>query len=403
MVIRTPMSNVSTLLAPRQLLVGAGTTFEVGGALRRLRIAPGSALVVVDPNVLSRGLLDPLLSGLVAAGFDAHVFDGIEGEPDDAIVMVCADEARLVDATVVVGIGGGSVMDVAKMVSLLATNGGGISHWLGIADPQVAPLTLVLIPTTTGTGSEATRIAMVSVEGAKRAVSCSEFVPTIAVLDPNLVVDLPSHIVASTGMDALAHAVESILSTNRNHFTLSAATSAIALLTTHLEDAVAGDSFAREHMLYGAHLAGMALNAGVVLGHSLAYVVARHSPISHGASCALALPYCLAYNEGTAADVANIISKAVTGEEQSGLQLVADRIAQLAANVAQPTSLSAIGIGSADIPLMAKEVVDEYPRPNNPVGIEFSAIEHLLERMLDGNLSSCWSDRKAGGSESRDT
>jgi alcohol dehydrogenase class IV len=243
---------------------------------------------------------------------------------------------------------------------------------------------------------------MISMAGAKRAVSCSDFVPTIAVLDANLVANLPCEVVASTGMDALAHAVESMLSTNRNAFTLCAASGAVALLTTHLEDAVAGDTSARASVLYGAHLAGLALNAGVVLGHSLAYVIARHSSISHGASCALALPYCLAYNHGVEADVATIISKAVTGGEQIDLQSVADRIAQLAANVSQPTSLMAVGIHNADISQMAKEVVDEYPRPNNPVELEINAIEQLFERMFDGSLSSCWSDLKVTGSESRD-
>jgi alcohol dehydrogenase class IV len=370
--------------------------------LRRHRIEPGPVLVVADRSVANQCLLDPLLEGLVAAGFATHIFDGIEGEPDDDVAMRCADEARLVKAVVVVGIGGGSAMDVAKMASLLATNEGEIADWLGAVTPPVAPLTLVLIPTTTGTGSEATRIAMVSVAGAKRAVSCSDFVPMIAVLDTDLVANLPSEVVASTGMDALAHAVESMLSNNRNAFTLSVATGAVALLTTHLKDAVAGDTSARASVLYGAHLAGLALNAGVVVGHSLAYVIARHSSISHGASCALALPYCLAYNDGVEPDVAAIISRAVTGEHQINLQAVAGRIAELAASVAQPASLMAVGIRNTDLALMAKEVVDEYPRPNNPVELEINAIEQLFERMLDGELSSCWTDLKVKGSESRD-
>ena len=398
----TSASPLSGYLVPRQLLVGAGTSAQVGEALLSQWIAPGPVLVVADRNVSIRGLMDPLLNGLVDAGFATHTFDEIEGEPDDDVVMRCVDQARLVKATVVVGIGGGSAMDVAKVVSLLATSGGEISNWLGAVTPTVAPLTLVLIPTTTGTGSEATRIAMVTVAGAKRAVSCGDFVPAIAVLDVNLVADLPSAVVASTGMDAIAHAVESMLSKTRSDFSISAATRAVSLLTTNLEDAVSGDIAARENVLYGAHLAGLALNAGVVLGHSLAYVVARHSSISHGASCALALPYCLAYNGGVDADIAMIISKALVGEERIGLQLVADRIAELAERVGQPKSLEAVGIQRAEIPQMAKEVVDEYPRPNNPIDLELGAIEKLFERMFEGNLSSCWDNLTMEGSASRD-
>ena len=129
------------------------------------------------------------------------------------------------------------------MVALLTSNDGTVRDWLGAIAPPIPPVPLVLVPTTTGTGSEATRIAMINVDGAKKVVSCPQFVPLIAVLDESLVADLPAGVVASTGMDAVAHGVESILSTNRSSFTIAVATSAIQLLVVELEKAVlAGDS-----------------------------------------------------------------------------------------------------------------------------------------------------------------
>ena len=375
-------------LAPREVVVGPSAS--LGAGLLRWGVRPGPVTVVVDRAVATAGLADGLMDGLAGAGFDPHVFDEIAGEPDAATVERATEFARARSTTAVVGLGGGSAMDAAKVVALLLANSGGVADWLGVVEPPNPPAPLALVPTTTGTGAEATRIAMVTVNGAKRAISCAGFVPLLAVLDAELVAGLPGPVVAATGMDAMAHAIESILSTNRSGFTVALARQAVRILVADLADAAAGDAPARARTLYAAHLAGLALNAGVVLGHSLAYVVAAPTGLSHGASCALALPYCLAYNQSVADPVAATIAEAVTGRPDARLRDAADALADLVARLQLPGRLVDVGIAADTIPQLAARLVTDYPRPNNPVPFEAGRIEALLSAMHSAGLDAAW-------------
>ena len=385
----------SGYLAPRQVIAGPGASRSCGHSLLTWGVPRGRAVVIADRVVAEAGLLDSVLSGLAEAGFTPDVFAEINGEPDADVTTRASDLARSANAVAVIGVGGGSAMDVAKVVALLLTNAGEVGDWLGVVAPAVPVAPLVLVPSTTGTGAEATRISMITVGGLKRILSCIQFVPLLAVLDDDLVAGLPAHVVASTGMDALAHGVESILSTNRSSFTLAAATRAITMLRVDLEPAVLGDPGARARVLYAAHLAGLALNAGVVVGHSLAYVIARHAPMSHGTSCALALPYCLAYNRSVEEPLADHLAHAITGNPAARLELATEHVGSLAERLDQPRSLEKVGIGEAEIESMAGETVTDYPRPNNPVPLERDALRSLLDHMRVGDLAAAW--RSDGG------
>lgn len=379
------------LVAPRRVLFGPGCSELIGSALVEADVKPSRVLVVADRAVASRGLADRLLSGLKHSGLDPIVFDSIDGEPDDSIVDAAAALARRSQVAAIVGVGGGSGMDVAKLVSLLAVNEGGVSNWVGLLRPPNDPLPLALVPTTTGTGGEVTRIAMVSISGAKRIASCRGFVPSIAALDPQLVATLPPAVVASTAFDALAHAVESMLSENRSTFTVAAATRACQLILAHLEPAVLAESqAARGHLLYGAHLAGASLNAGVVLGHSLGYVIARRAHAPHGVTTGLALPYCLAYDQQVLQPIAKHIALTLTTGATDDLRTAATYLESLLGKVGLPRSLEALGIGRRETKEMAIETVRDYPRPNNPVALDASRIGHLLDSMAEGDLSRAW-------------
>ncbi len=209
------------VLAPRQLLTGPGSSHAIGAALRTWGVPVGVVLVVADRVVAAAGLIDSVLEGLNEAGFRTVVQAEVAGEPTSEVVDRAAAVARTHEVVAVVGVGGGSAMDAAKMAALLCTNDGTTADWLGSVTPSQSVAPLALVPTTTGTGSEATRISMVTVDGVKRVVSCPQLVPLVAALDDDLVADLPAAVVASTGMDALAHAVESMLSTNRSTYTLT--------------------------------------------------------------------------------------------------------------------------------------------------------------------------------------
>jgi alcohol dehydrogenase class IV len=382
----------SGYLAPRHVAVGPGVSADVGRILRSNGIRAGRIFIVADRAVSDAGLLSSMLAGLVDVDFKVEVFDDIEGEPDEAVTNRAAERAKNgEEAVAIVGFGGGSALDVAKLVALLSRNEGNLRDWLGVVEPASAVAPLVLIPTTSGTGAEATRIAMITVDDKKRAVSCTQFVPLVAVLDQNLVAALPSEVVATTGMDAVAHGVESMLSTNRSIFTVALATKAVQILMSELESAVVHEDVqARGNLLYAAHLSGLALNAGVVLGHSMAYIIARHAPVSHGTSCALALPYCLAYNQGIDDDLTGHISRTLTGGAHSSLQAGAEALDSLSDRIGLPRSLAALGIVESELNQMVEEIVADYPRPNNPVPLEAAALRELLNYMHMGDVTTPW-------------
>ncbi|MFF0366436.1 iron-containing alcohol dehydrogenase family protein [Micromonospora sp. NPDC005087] len=373
-------------LAPRQVLTGAGCAAGVGAALREWGAEQGRVLVVADRVVADAGLLASLTAGLTEAGLEPVLCAEIAGEPDADLVRRVTETGTSADANAVVGIGGGSAMDVAKLVALLLTNGGDVADQLGLVVPRRPVAPLALVPTTVGTGAEATRIAMVSVAGHKRISSCRQYVPLVAALDPALVSALPAAVVASTGMDALAHALESMLSSNRNALTVTVATRAADLVLANIERATDPDGYeARGRMMLGAYLAGLALNAGVVLGHSLAYVIAGRTALPHGTTCALALPYCLAYNRSADPALLSRVAAAATRGASTDLADAVTAIDALAGRLGLPRSLAAVHIDAAAVPAMAAECVKDYPRPTNPVPLDEERLTRLIGAMHRGD------------------
>lgn len=377
-------------LAPRQVLQGPGSSQRVGPALRAWGIPAGQAVVVADKVVAGTGLLTALYDGLREAQLEPVEYAEVTGEPYDGLATEAADLAREPGVTAVVGVGGGSAMDLAKVVALLATNDGTVHDWVGAVEPPRPVAPLALIPTTTGTGSEATRISMITIGGAKKVVSCRQFLPVVAALDPDLVAGLPGPVVAATGMDALCHAIESLLSTSRTVLSATVATEAVEILTRYLPKAVEGDRHARGAVLHAAHLAGLALNAGVVLGHSIAYVIARRAPLPHGTTCAIALPYCLAYSQTTDPGVTAHVARLLTGGRSDDLAEAAAEVNAFAGRLGQPGSLAAAAIPVEALDAMATECVRDYPRPNSPVPLAPARVRVLLGHMHGGDVAGAW-------------
>jgi alcohol dehydrogenase class IV len=379
-------------LSPSAVFSGRGSSGRVSSLLRgHLQFPAGSVLVAADDAVLGAGLVEPLLEDLRANGYEITLSSGFGAEPSNEIIDAAAASARAAGTEVVIGIGGGSVLDSAKVLSLLLLNEGGAADWLGVVDPASGVAPLVLIPTTCGTGSEATRIAMVTVEGSKRASSCTRYIPSAAVLDPDLVASLPRGVVASTGMDALAHAVESVMSTISSPMSVHHALRAISLLIQCLEAAAEGDPDARANCLWASHLAGQALNAGVVLGHSLAYCVAHEAPMPHGTSCALALPYCIAYNQELEPGRARTLALALTAGASHDLATAARSVMDLASRLGLPVTLDEAGVAADMEAAIARSCVVDYPRPTNPEPIDEARLTELLKAMRTGDLQGAFS------------
>lgn len=377
-------------VGPGRVLLGAGASGSLAQELVAAGVDPavGPVVLVPDAAVVSLGLADPALASLEAAGFAVVSGPPVAAEPTPEVVRAFLPDAGARIAAVV-GIGGGSAMDAAKLVSVALANDLDLTQ---VFPPglELRPGPLVaLVPTTAGTGAEATVVAMLWHEGAKRIFVHPHLVPDVAVLDPDLLRALPAPVTAAGGLDAISHAMESLLSTFSTPMTQGAAASALANLARWLPVAYdEGTPESRAGTLLGAYEAGLALNAGVVLGHSLAYTIASRTRLGHGVTCAMALPYCLAYNRPAAGARLAAIADAV-GVEGGGEELVG-WVADLADRLGTPGSLAAVGIGADALPEMARECVELYPRPGSPVPLEAARIERVLACFLEGDARGAW-------------
>lgn len=282
---------------------GAATRLaETGGAL-----LGGSCLLVTDPGLRQLGLADPAIASLEAAEIKVTVFDQVEADPSRETLMQAVEAGRAADAASVVGFGGGSSLDVAKLVALLLGSGEDLDGAWGVGQAKGPRLPLALVPTTAGTGSEVTPVSIITVgEEEKRGVSSPVILPDIAVLDADLTLGLPPHITAATGVDAMVHAIEAYASksANNNRVSKMLAREALRLLGANIETAVfdGQNRDARGAMLLGSMLAGQAFaNSPVAAVHALAYPIGGIFHVPHGLSNALVLPHVLRFNAPEAA------------------------------------------------------------------------------------------------------
>lgn len=377
----------SVFLSPSCTWIGAGALTSLADGLSSAGApARSPVLVAADAVLVKNKLLDDLLDALRAAGFEPTVRSDFGPELTAEQVDAAATAAREVGARAVVGIGGGSVLDAAKMVALLTSNQGGSANWFGVVEPAAPRPVLVLVPTTTGTGAEVTRISMITEGGEKRIASSRSFVPDLVVLDQDLVVGLPPHVKASTGLDALAHAAESVLSTSSTALTEHNAIEAIRIAMAELTAAYEGDADATGRMLVAAYLAGLALNAGVVLGHSLGYAINHEKSMAHGTTTGLALAYTIAYDRNVEERRGKLLARALTGGESEDLRVAAERVQALVRRVGQPATLDEAGVPAGAEDDIARRTVELYPRPTNPEDMDTERVRALLSAMRDGDL-----------------
>ena len=359
--------------------------FEPGAARRFGAIAGPrlghAVLFVTDPGLRGLGLCDPAIASLEAAGIAVTVFDAVEADPSLATLMQAVEAGRAAGATGVVGFGGGSSLDVAKLAALLIGSGEDIDGAWGVGQAKGPRLPLALVPTTAGTGSEVTPVSIITVgEEEKRGVSSPIILPDIAVLDAGLTLGLPPAITAATGIDAMVHAIEAYASKNANNNPLSRmlARQALQLLGANIETAVTDgrNLAARSAMLLGSMLAGQAFaNSPVAAVHALAYPVGGTFHIPHGLSNALVLPHVLRFNAPDAAHLyAEIAADAfprLAAEEsvQGRCAAFIEELAALSARVGLQPRLRDVGIPEAALPKMAADAMKQQrllvnnPRP----------------------------------------
>ena len=337
-------------------------------------------MLVTDPGMMATGIVDRAVDLLRDGGIAVELFGDVEADPPEHVVLSAVAAARSSDAQGVVGLGGGSSLDVAKLVALLVPGAETLADVYGVDKARGPRLPLVLVPTTAGTGSEVTPISIVTTgANEKMGVVSPVLLPDIALLDPALTYGLPPHITAATGIDAMVHAIEAYASASPNNNPLSRmlATQALTLMGRSLLKAVedGSDQAARSDMLLGSMLAGQAFaNSPVAAVHALAYPLGGHFHIPHGLSNALVLPHVLRFNIVTSpapyAELAPFVFpelSALEGQERAAA--LCEKLAELSRACGLQSNLRAMNIPEDMLPKLASDAMNQTrllvnnPRP----------------------------------------
>ena len=350
-----------------------GSGISVSSSEEISKILGSNILFITDKDLMSLKLTEPTLNQLKKFSSKVEIFEDVEADPSLKTLLKSIEIGKKMNATGVIGFGGGSSMDVAKLTSLILGSNENIEEAWGVSNAKGPRLPLVLVPTTAGTGSEVTPISIITVgEEEKKGVSSPIILPDVAILDPDLTLGLPAHTTAATGIDAMVHAIEGYASANKNNNPISKMLSveALKLLGGSIEKAVFDGSNleARGNMLIGAMLAGKSFaNSPVAAVHALAYPIGGTFHVSHGLSNSLVLPYVLRFNSADNkatkdyAELAPFVFPDINTNQ--GSQAVCsefiDRMESLSKKLGLPQKLREVNIPKEACEKMAKDAMKQ--------------------------------------------
>ena len=368
-----------------RLIAGTGKSETIAELL-----PDGPCLFVTDEQLVRLGLTDASRKALDESGHDVTLFDAVEADPSRTTLEAAVEAGRSAGATSIVGFGGGSPMDVAKLAAYLLGSGDDLDAVWGVDIAKGQRLPLVLVPTTAGTGSEATPISVITCEGGvKLAVNARPLTADWAILDPQLTIGLPRGVTAATGIDAIVHSVEAYTSARlKNPVSDALAREALRLLTANLLTACTEPKnlAAREAMLLGAHLAGLAFSNAPVAGvHALAYPLGGLHHLPHGVTNALMLRHVLQHNAEAArdhyAELAPIVVPDCPSEgSQARVAALIGHLDRLVAESGIATRLRDYGIDVSEAPTLAREAMKQTRLlVNNPCEITEADAQRLYE------------------------
>ena len=378
----------------KSIISEIGVTARIAELCHSLSIT--RPLIVTDKGIVEIGLIAPIANAFNNAQMQYWCFDQVVADPPEAIVIEAADYAKQAKVDGVIGLGGGSSLDTAKLVALLANSEESISDIYGVDNIKGKRLPLILIPTTAGTGSEVTPIAIVTTgETTKAGIVSAELLPDIALLDASLTVSLPPHITAATGIDAMVHAIEAFTSViKKNVLSDMLAKSALDLLSKNIVEATFnGENLqARQAMLLGSCLAGQAFaNAPVGAVHALAYPLGGQFHIAHGLSNALVLPHVMTFNKSHCADLyAQLAVHIVPGiNHDADIEKTTDSLIhylhELIAKLQLPQSLAELGIEEKHIDSLANDALEQQRLLiNNPKAVSLEDAKQIYRNALSG-------------------
>jgi alcohol dehydrogenase len=363
--------------------------------LASIRAAGGRRVTVVtDPGVRGTGMVERIIEPVQAAGIVVDIDDDVKPNPRDVDCDAGAARAKEFGTDLVVAIGGGSPIDQAKAIAMLVTNGGVALDWQMKRPFEVDPLPQIAIPTTAGTGSEVTRVSVVTDTGRmfKMTMGDPRMAPIVAYVDPALTVSVPKGTTAATGMDALTHAIEAYTCTVHNPVSDGLALRAIRMIAKHLVPAVddGGNLAAREGMMYASTIAGMAFgNADVAAVHCISEAIGGLYDTPHGIANSVFLPWVFDFNKGADprrhADVAEALGIARDGRTDDAVAAEGARLLEdLAERIGIPRFADLPGVDPADFDRLAEASEANGSTPSNARPITRADYRHILDRAYAG-------------------
>ena len=403
------MTLFAALRLPREILFGPGQRHALPAVARKLG---QRALVCTDARFAATPVFAELLAALKAAPLEVLVHDGVQPDVPVDSVAACADAVRAFRPDMVIGIGGGSCLDMAKCVSLLLTHGGRLQDYYGEFKVPGPVLPVIAVPTTAGTGSEVTPVAVVSdpERTLKIGASSPYLIPTAAICDPELTLTCPTALTAIAGADALTHAIEAFTAARKppshelaqqnvfigksalsDHFALLA----IRLLGQSLEQACrdGSDAAARADVMMGALAAGCAFGtAGTAAAHAVQYPAGALTDTAHGMGVAAMLPYVMAYNRSAAAaELAEVGAALGLAPAGRGTEAMADaaiqEVSRLFAAIGITPTLAALGLPAEQLEWTAEQAIGiQRLIKNNPRPIDLAGMRQLVQAAFDGDL-----------------
>ena len=353
--------------SPTQLVSGVGSTERVGELARA--IGATNFLLVTDAGIVAAGHAGRIQRNLEAAGLRVTVFDRAKENPTTKCVDDCVAVARTAGVDGLVGLGGGSSMDTAKGCNFILTNGGRMQDYWGVGKATQPMLPFIAIPTTAGTGSELQSAALIADEVTHQKMACldAKCAAAVAILDPTLTVSQPARVTACTGIDAIAHAVETAVTTKRNEVSWRFSCEAFRLCRTAFPEVMTAPDrlAARAQMQLGAALAGAAIEASMLgAAHAAANPLTAHFGIAHGHAVGLMLPHVVRFNAADTATAARYRElAAVAGVAEDRLALEMEAFLNLAG---LPATLHAAGVERACLPDLAEEAARQWTATFNP-------------------------------------
>jgi alcohol dehydrogenase class IV len=376
----------ATLQTANSVLTGAGSVNQIGKEVSRFG---EKALIVCDRGIAEAGLVERIKQILEGSKVKAGVFANVEPEPRIEVVHQCVEAARSKNYEVLVGLGGGSSLDVAKGAAIVIANGGKIEDYMGIGLVPKRGIPTILVPTTSGTGSEATKYAIFTAGNMKQGVIDPNLYASVAIVDPELTISMPPRITAATGMDALCHGIETYTSLAATPISDLIAKECITLVSRSLRNAIFNgkDVEARSDMSLGSFYGGLGLtNASVTAVHALSFPLGADYHVAHGEANAVMLPYVMRFNclgnMKRFAEIAGLMGEKVESLSfRQAAEKSADAVETLMKDIRVPYHLRDLKIPREAIPSMAERALTvQRLLGNNPRAIALKDIIEIYDQ-----------------------